>query len=188
MTLAKRLVELIRSRCVLRGDFPLASGGRSDTYVDLRRLSLSADGLPMLGAMLREMTRDLDLDAVGGPESGAIPLVCAYLAQPGRTHPAGFFVRKVPKQHGLRRDIEGTLEPGMKVAILDDVITTGASALRAAEQAEQAGALVVAVLCVVDVRQGAAGRIWTKYRYQPMFTIDEVLGSASQGCLPDGGD
>ena len=107
------------------------------------------------------MTQDLGLDAAGGPEIGAIPLA-AVLTQ--RYHAAdksleGFFVRKQAKSHGSQERIEGILRPGMRVGVLDDVLTTGGSVIQAITEIEKVGAHVAAVLCIVDRLEGGA-RPW----------------------------
>jgi orotate phosphoribosyltransferase len=90
--------------------------------------------------------------------------------QAGRTL-EGFFVRKEAKAHGSKERIEGVLKPGMRVAVLDDVLTTGGSVLQAIGEIEKAGATVAAVLCIVDRLEGAREVIAPRYEYRPIFTI-----------------
>jgi orotate phosphoribosyltransferase len=119
------------------------------------------------------MTKDLDIAAAGGLEVGAIPMA-ATLAQ--RYHQEGralegFFVRKQAKAHGSQQRAEGVLRPGMRVAVLDDVLTTGGSVLQAITEIEKIGAQVAAVVCIVDRLEGARQAIEPRYEYRPIFTI-----------------
>ncbi|MFM7149046.1 MAG: orotate phosphoribosyltransferase, partial [Gemmataceae bacterium] len=86
----------------------------------------------------------------------------------------GFFVRKQPKGHGSQERIEGVLPPKARVAIVDDVLTTGGSALQAVQEVEKAGAVVTAVLCIVDRLEGAADVFSGKYTYRPLFTLRDL--------------
>jgi orotate phosphoribosyltransferase len=127
----------------------------------------------LLAECLWQLTQDLDIQAAGGLEIGAIPLA-AVLAQKyhqeGRAL-EGFFVRKQAKSHGSQERIEGVLPKGARVAVLDDVLTTGGSVVQAIEEIEKAGAQVVAVLCIVDRLEGAREKLAPKYDYRPIFTI-----------------
>jgi orotate phosphoribosyltransferase len=119
------------------------------------------------------MTQDLAIEAAGGLEVGAIPM-SAILAMAYHEHGRtleGFFVRKQPKSHGSQERIEGVLKSGMRVAVLDDVLTTGGSALQAVAEIEKAGAIVAAVVCIVDRLEGAREAIGAKYDFRPIFTI-----------------
>src|SRR5262249_17889284 len=122
-----------------------------------------------------QATRDLDLNAVGGLEVGAIPMaaitVMRYHEQ-GRSL-EGFFVRKQAKGHGSQARIEGVLKPGDKVAILDDVLTTGESALQAVKEVEAAGAKVLRIVGIVDRLQGARDTL-AGYDFRPLFTIRDL--------------
>src|SRR3954447_18292436 len=141
-----RLMALLRRDALKTGEFTLASGRTSHYYVDGRRVTLSAEGAALIGAGVLDALADrVDVAAVGGLTLGADPIVGATLAlAPARGRPdlRGFLVRKEAKGHGTGRLVEGPVEPGMSVAILDDVATTGGSSLQAAAAAEAMGCAV----------------------------------------------
>ncbi|CAN5615483.1 orotate phosphoribosyltransferase [soil metagenome] len=157
------LLELLRARSVRRGDFVLASGARSSYYIDARLTTMSGSGQLLIG---RRSLAELDAagwapESVGGLTLGADPVAYAIAhaaAAGGRTIDA-FTVRKEAKAHGTGRLIEGNLREGGRVLVVEDVITTGGSALRAIEAVTAAGALVIGVLAVVDREEGGRARI-----------------------------
>ena len=157
-----RLAEIIRKRSFGRGEITLASGRKSDFYFNLKPTMLDPEGASLLADLTYEALKDDDLDYVGGLEMGAVPLAGA-IAQLSwiKGHPiAAFFVRKKPKEHGARLAVEGlakgeTLE-GKRVVIVEDVTTTGGSALKAAEAVRDAGGIIALVFTMVDRDEGAA--------------------------------
>jgi orotate phosphoribosyltransferase len=172
-TSRQRLLELFRARAFSFGKFTLASGKESTYYVNSKKALFHSEAASLLGEAFYDLTHDLDVQAVGGLEVGAIPLATACVI---RYHAAGrgmegFFVRKQSKDHGSKERVEGVLPPGARVAVLDDVLTTGGSALQAVEEVEKAGATVVAVVCIVDRLEGARELFTPKYQYRPVFTI-----------------
>lgn len=168
-----RLLELFQSRAVSFGDFTLASGKHSSYYVNSKKAIFNGEVLTLLGDALWDLTKDLDIQALGGLEVGAIPMAAAAALRYQREgRPLeGFFVRKTVKGHGSRDRIEGMLEPGRRVAVVDDVFTQGASVLQAIEEVERRGAQVAAAVCIVDRLEGARERIAPRYAYRPIFTI-----------------
>ena len=155
------LVALLRERSVRRGSFTLASGRRSSFYVDARPTTMSATGLALVGELGLEAIRAAEwpVDLVGGLTMGADPVAYA-IARASRDAPPtvdAFSVRKEAKQHGTARQIEGCFRAGVPVVVVEDVITTGASALAAAEAVRDAGGLVSGVLAVVDREEGGRG-------------------------------
>src|SRR5438132_8135220 len=156
-----RLADIIRTRSFGRGEITLASGRKSDFYFNLKPTMLDPEGAALLAELSYEALKDDNLDYVGGLEMGAVPLAGA-LAQISwiKGHPiAAFFVRKKPKEHGAKLAIEGlprgeTLE-GKRVVIVEDVTTTGGSAMKAVESVREMGAEVVLVLTMVDREEGA---------------------------------
>lgn len=155
-----RLVALLRERSLSLGDFVLASGRRSTYYIDCRRTTMHAEGLALIGMLGLDTIRASGwaADVVGGLTLGADPVAYAVAAASARTPPAvhAFTVRKAPKQHGTGRRIEGCFEPGARAVIVEDVITTGGSALDAVAAVRSEGGVVSGVLAVVD--RGEGGR------------------------------
>lgn len=155
------LIEEIKAKAIVRGRVTLASGKEADYYVDMRRITLDGVAAPLVGRVMRELTRDLEYDAVGGLTLGADPVATSMLhaaAAAGEVLDA-FVVRKEGKAHGLQRRIEGSPVEGRRVLCVEDTSTTGGSALTAVEALREAGADVVAVAVVVDRDTGAAQRV-----------------------------
>lgn len=156
----ERLVALLRSRSILLGDFILSSGRRSTYYIDCRKTTMHAEGLDLIGrlglAALRE--RGWVADAIGGLTLGADPVAYAVALASCSAPPIvnAFTVRTAAKTHGAGRLIEGCFEPGAQVVVAEDVITSGGSALRAAQAVRDGGGTVLGVLAVVD--RGEGGR------------------------------
>jgi len=153
------LLQLIKDKAVVHGDFVLSSGKRASWYVDLRRVTLDGTAAPLVGRVMLDETADLGYDAVGGLTLGADPVATAMLhaaAARGRRLDA-FVVRKEGKAHGLQRRIEGPDVAGRRVLAVEDTSTTGGSVLTAVEALREAGAEVVAVATILE--RGAAGRI-----------------------------
>jgi orotate phosphoribosyltransferase len=170
-----QLLELFKSRAVRFGDFVLASGKRSTYYINSKAVLFHSKAIALLGELLYRATADLDIQAVGGLEVGAIPMATACLArydQAGKTL-EGFFVRKQAKDHGSKERVEGRVNAGDRVAILDDVLTTGESVVQAIDAVEAVGAKVLRIVCIVDRLQGACERL-AGYDFQPLFTIRDL--------------
>lgn len=153
-----QLADLLRSLSVRTGDFLLASGRRSSYYVDARRTTMSGRGQLLIGrAGLKALDgRGWRPDAVGGLTLGADPVSYAIAhaaAREGRAIEA-FTVRKEAKTHGGGRQVEGPVEPGVRVVVIEDVVTTGGSALRAVQALRAFGATVIGVLALVDREEG----------------------------------
>jgi orotate phosphoribosyltransferase len=168
-----RLLELFKARAVSFGRFQLASGKESTYYIDSKKALFNSEAVWLLGDVLWDLTRDLDLQALGGLEVGAIPMAtAAALRYHEQGRPLeGFFVRKQAKAHGSQERVEGVVRPGFRVAVVDDVFTQGTSVLQAVAEVERVGAVVAAVLCIVDRLEGARERLAPRYAYRPIFTI-----------------
>jgi orotate phosphoribosyltransferase len=171
----QQLLALLTERSFKRGTFKLASGDTSNYYIDGRMTAVHSEGAYLIGEVLYERTRDLNIDAIGGLAVGAVPLTTAAVMsyqRHGQTM-EGFWVRDAAKQHGTQKIIEGNLRPGSRVAIVDDVFTKGASALKAAEAVKELGCEVVLVLALVDRLQGARALFQDKGigNYRSVFTI-----------------
>jgi orotate phosphoribosyltransferase len=157
-----RLHEIIRKRSFGRGEITLASGRKSDFYFNLKPTMLDPEGATLLAELTYEALKDDQLDFIGGLEIGAVPLAGA-IAQLSwiKGHPiAAFFVRKRPKEHGARLAVEGLAKgeslKGKRVVVLEDVTTTGSSALKAVEAVREEGAEVALILTMIDREEGAS--------------------------------
>ena len=173
-----QLRQMLLDRSMRFGEFVLASGVTSNYYIDVRKTSLHPLGLKLISQMFYEMIKNEDATAIGGLTLGADPLVAGLLlhaAEQGRPL-EGFLVRKTAKDHGLRGQVEGNLAGHKKAIILDDVITSGESALIAAEAAESYKVDVVRILAVVDREQGASQIFQQRgYAFTSLFSIGELL-------------
>lgn len=162
-TLRARLRALLVERSVTRGSFVLASGRRSDVYIDARRTTMSGEGLVVIGALglAAIRARDWKPRAVGGLTLGADPVAYAIAAAAHRDGVPldAFTVRKAPKDHGTARRIEGCFRAGDAVLVVEDVVTTGASALAAIAAVRAEGGEVLGVLAVVDREEGGRAEI-----------------------------
>nr|WP_242516999.1 orotate phosphoribosyltransferase [Corynebacterium mendelii] len=145
---------MVSELAVVHGKVTLSSGAQADYYVDLRRATLHHRASRLIGQLMRELTADLDYQAVGGLTLGADPVATAIMHAPGRDIDA-FVVRKEQKKHGMQRRIEGPDIKGKKVLVVEDTTTTGTSPLTAVKAVREAGAEVVAVATVCDRATGA---------------------------------
>ncbi len=176
-----RLKELFLARALKFGDFTLASGKKSSYYINSKKVLFHAEAITLLGELLFEATQDLDFQAIGGLEVGAIPMAAAALTafhRAGRPM-EGFFVRKQAKSHGSQELVEGQVHAGDRVVVIDDVLTTGGSVVQAIAAVEALGATVLRVVCICDRLQGAAEAL-AKYDFRPLFTVRDF------GIQPDG--
>ena len=154
-----RLLALALERGAIKyGDFTLTSGKKSSYYFDGRLLSLDPEGAYLISQAIIPLLEQAGAQAVGGTTLGADPMVAALALAShikGRSIPA-FIVRKESKTHGTKQNIEGPLEPGTNVAIVDDVCTTGGSLFHAIEAAEETGCSVVKVVSILDRNEGGS--------------------------------
>jgi orotate phosphoribosyltransferase len=154
----KTLLHLLATRSTRRGTFTLASGRRSSLYIDARLTTMSPDGLALIGPLGLSMlgAQHWDATAVGGLTLGADPIAFAisYASATSAAPLRAFSVRKEAKTHGTGKLIEGPFHEGDAAVIVEDVITTGSSALRAAEAVMGAGGRVLGVLALVDREEG----------------------------------
>jgi orotate phosphoribosyltransferase len=148
-----RLLELFRERALKFGDFTLASGKKASYYLDGKQITLHSEGLRLVSEGLLELLADVEFDAFGGMSIGADPIVGGVLTVAGVQ---GFLVRKEAKGHGTGRYVEGPVQPGAKVVIVDDVVTTGGSALQAADRIIEYGCEVVMAVAIIDRMEGGA--------------------------------
>jgi orotate phosphoribosyltransferase len=158
MTDHDQLVRLLATRSARRGSFTLASGRQSSLYIDARLTTMTPEGQRLVGRLGLRVLHEMAWlpDAVGGLTLGADPIayaICHSSAQSERPLKA-FTVRKEPKAHGTGKQVEGPLSSGDRAVIIEDVITTGASAARALEAVKREGGIPVGVLALVDREEG----------------------------------
>ncbi len=157
------LAQILRQKSVEIGSFTLASGRQSSYYIDARRTTMSARGLELIGELGLAAIRDAGwaATAVGGLTLGADPVAYAVALASRHAPPEldAFTVRKDAKAHGAKRQIEGCFRAGDRVVIVEDVVTTGHSALRAVDAVTTAGGVITGVLAVVDREEGGRATI-----------------------------
>src|SRR4029079_17720184 len=129
----------LKNHALVIGEVTLSSGQTAQYYVDARRAVLQPAGFLAAGELIAAKAVERGADAVGGPVMAAIPLACAAIAVPGGSGLVGFFVRKEGKAHGLQRMVEGPVEEGTKVLVVEDTVTTGGSTVAAIEQIKAQG-------------------------------------------------
>ena len=177
--LKDKLKEILQEKSILRGDFTLASGKKSDYYIDARLTTLDAAGVNLIGKLiLDEINKDSSIVAVGGPTMGADPIVGSVLAlsQEEKCPLQGFLVRKEEKGHGTGKMVEGNLKAGDKVAMVEDVVTTGGSVIKAINAVREAGAEVSILLVIVDREEGAQAKFEDMgVNFFSIFKISELL-------------
>lgn len=177
-TARTRLLELIRAHAFREGiDIELSSGKRSDFYVDGKKITLMPEGLLLVSYLiLHELQAFPEVSAIGGLTLGADP-ICAGVSVLSqlldRPLPA-FIVRKDAKGHGTGARIEGSLEPGQPVAIVEDTITTGGSSLRAIEAVRDSGADPIVVLAIVDRMDPDGDAFRRMYLVRPLYTVNDL--------------
>jgi orotate phosphoribosyltransferase len=169
------LLAELREHALVIGEVVLTSGARAQYLVDAKRAILLPAGFRALAGLVAEQARAWGATAVGGMTMGADPIACAALA--GGADVKAFFVRKETKAHGLARRIEGpALEPGDRCMLVEDVVTTGGSTIRALEALRDEGHEVCGVLAICDRLAGGGARIEEAAGapYVALTTIDEV--------------
>jgi len=176
------LVKLLAGLSYRKGTFKLASGRESDFYVDVKQTVFHADGARAIGELLCDRLQDHGITLVGGMAVGAIPLVSvALVAAAARGYPLdGFFVRKDVKEHGTAQKIDGRFRAAEKIALVEDVVTTGASTLAAIEAVRAAGAAVSLVITVVDREENDGVRALeaTGAIVETLATRSEIVAAA----------
>ena len=163
MSTNERLIALLAEKSVLFGEFTLASGRRSDFYIDARLSTMSPEGLRLIGEAGREALERIGwkVDAIGGLTMGADPIAyaIAYASASTAKPLRAFAVRKEAKAHGTGKRVEGPFRSGDVVAVVEDVITSGSSAMSAIEAVRSEGGIVAGVLALLDREEGGAQRI-----------------------------
>ncbi len=186
--LKRRLARLLVDKSYREGSFLLASGRQSDYYFDCRVTALDAEGAWLIGTLFYEVieglrARGTDIRAVGGMTMGADPLVSAttVISWERKAPLEGLLVRKEAKGHGTNQFVEGlaNLQPGDPVVVLEDVVTTGGSLLKACQRIEMAGLRIAAVCAILDREEGGREQLAEHgYALQALFTRRELLDCA----------
>jgi len=155
----RELIGLVETKALKRGTFRLASGREASFYLDAKQVVLDAHGAMLVGRAILERLRSLGPlpAAVGGMSIGADPITSAVITMAGveGLPLKGFMVRKEPKDHGTKKYVEGPVEPGQRVVIVEDVTTTGGSSLLAIDRVHEFGLVVERVVTVIDRLAGA---------------------------------
>jgi orotate phosphoribosyltransferase len=184
----KAILELAHEKgAVLYGEFTLASGKKSDHYWDGKKVTLDARGAFLVGTAILEMISSVDAEAVGGLEMGAIPIATsvALLSSQGDRPIPAFIVRKEAKRHGTRSEIEGCDPSGKRVVIVDDVITSGESVLKAIRAVEARHCKVVKVVALVDRHEGGSDSVRQEgYSFQSILDFRKVGDKTELGVSP----
>jgi len=176
----ERLLTILRNLSYEEGEFILKSGKKSNFYIDARETTLNPEGMYLAGEIMYRMVREITgIEAVGGISVGADPLVCATVMSAYRRNDnlKGFFIRKEPKGHGRNLWIEGAknLRKGMDVVILEDVVTTGGSSLKAIDVTQMEGYNVKAVIALLDRIEGGKESIESKgYVLKSIFNLNDL--------------
>jgi orotate phosphoribosyltransferase len=176
-----KLIELVRQFALQFGDFTLASGKKATFYLDCRCVTLHSQGAIQIAAgMLNELAANAFgsfPDAIGGMSIGADPITaaCSVVAGQHGHDLRGFMVRKESKQHGMGKQVEGPITAGMTCVVVEDVVTTGASALQAISAVEAVGVKVIGVLAVLDRLDGGREAIEAKgYPLRTLLTLADL--------------
>ena len=171
------LLAELREHALVMGEVTLSSGRTAQYYVDAKRALLRPRAYRAVGELIAAAALEQDATAVGGMTMGADPLACAAIGADGGERLVAFFVRKERKEHGLQRWIEGpVLERGTRCMVVEDVVTTGGSTVRAIERIREEGLEIAGVTSVVDRLAGGAAAIERAAGapYLPLFTIDHL--------------
>jgi orotate phosphoribosyltransferase len=181
LELRNKLFMLLKERAFRRGKIILASGRESDFYFDMKPAMLDPDGASLLAELILQELQGVQADCVGGLEMGAVPLIAPVAMKSldyGR-HLQGFFVRKAIKDHGTKKRVDGADITGKSVVILEDVTTTGGSAMDAVKAVTEAGAKVALVLSILDRGEGASDLYAAAgIPFKSLFRADEFLAVA----------
>jgi orotate phosphoribosyltransferase len=177
----KRLAEIILERSFRYSEdppFTLSSGRKSPFYFDCKPTTLDPEGMNLIGRLVFDMLKDSPVTAAGGLTLGADPIANALsLISYQRGRPIqSFIVRKDVKGHGTKNRIEGNVKPGERVAVIDDVVTTGASTITAIESAREAGLIVDCAIVLIDREEGGMEKIKALLdRVDPVLTRSEIM-------------
>ncbi len=184
LDLKRRLARLLMEKSYKEGSFLLASGKKSDYYFDCRVTALSAEGSWLIGTLFNKLLASQDIVGVAGMTLGADPLVSATTVISYETGKIlnGLIVRKEAKGHGTGQFVEGlgNFSQGDRIAMLEDVVTTGGSLLKACERVRACGLQIAAVCCILDREEGGKQALLKEgYNLLALYTREELKSFAS---------
>ena len=177
----ERLLKLAKA-CLLEGEYAFTSGQKSAYYFDGRMITLSSEGLMLVGEMVWESIAMLQVDAIGGPTLGADPIIAATMltARLNGRKLDGFIVRAQERAHGTQKRTEGYTPSQANVVIVEDAVSTGASVFRAIEAAEEEGCHVIRVIALLDWQLGGSEKLHEKgYDFRPFLVGNIATGTIS---------
>ena len=173
-----RLLEIIKTKSLLKGQFKLASGAMSNYYLDMKPTTFDPEGASLISEIVFEMLRsDPDVDLIGGLELGAVPIISNVCQRSWPERPiAGFVVRKEKKGHGTDKQIDGNFKPNSTVVLFDDVTTKGGSVMQAVRAVRAQGATVKRIITIVDRLEGATENLGKEgIELEPIFRTPDLL-------------
>jgi len=183
----KQIIDLLVSKSLqVASDlkFKLASGRMSNIYIDCKKTTFNSKGKKLIGNLIFDRISDLNIKAIGGLMLGAVPIADAVSqTSEDRGKPIdAFTVRVKPKEHGLEKTLEGDINPGDRVVIVDDVVTTGGSTIKAIEAAREFGLDIVKVIVLVDRQEGGRENIEnTGVKFESIVTKEELIDAYNTG-------
>lgn len=185
----KKLLTLFQTLAYKTGEFTLASGQKSNYYINSKPILFSWEGMDLIGEVIGDLIKEFKIDrshlVIGGVEVGAIPIACAVSRYTSDNYDYRdqqhivntFVVRKKIKEHGTQSLVEGYCKAKNDVLIVEDVITTGGSTLKAIKAVEEIGAKIVGIIALVDRKEKHLEEFDAyKNIYHPIFTIDDLKG------------
>ena len=174
-----RLLEIIKAKSLLLGEFKLVSGAVSNYYLDMKPTMFDPEGAHLVAELVCDLIADeRDVEAIGGLELGAVPIIIAVCARSWHGRPvAGFVVRKEIKDHGTEQKIDGNFTPGSTVILFDDVTTKGGSVMKAVRAVRARGARVAKIITLVDRLEGAGENLGKEgIELVALYTTRDLLG------------
>jgi len=173
----EKLKKFVQDKCLKFGEFQLSNAGKSDFYIDGKQLTFDTEGAYLLAEIIHDRIKDLDVDAIGGIVLGSIPIavsVSIFSLSKGKSI-SPFAVRKDIKSHGTQSAIEGSVKPGDKVVIVEDVVSTGGSVIESIKKVQEFGGKILLVISIVDRQKGGKEAIEsTGCKYESLLTIDDL--------------
>lgn len=186
MKLKEKLLPFILKRAFLyrpEQPFILASGKVSPYYLDCRKVTLYGPSFKIIGDLFWEEIKGLSVLGVAGMSIGADPIVCSILSSSEREnyHLEGLLIRKEPKKYGTQKQIEGNYKRGMPIVVVEDVVTTGGSLIKAISACEKEELQIKGVIALVDREEGGKEKILNLgYPFKAFFTLSEIISAFHQ--------